>query len=208
MIIGLVPFVRDSVITAITSLSDCDVIIVKKGTDGELPARNALIEAAPEDSFIRFCDDDDIAFNTRLMAGAIGDADVIAASYRVRNRVVSIPNDPLLAAVNFVGPWNWVARRRSLDRIFAQFGSYFDPIWKMNSGTRFWLRMIDTGLRFTFLPDIFCYQWNRGTPGSISSGAKIDTALYQELLDRGAPKNLVMARRRFDMKSKPYKEVG
>lgn len=58
MIIGLVPFVRDSVITAITSLSDCDAVMVRKGTYGELPARNALIEAASEDSFIRFCDDD------------------------------------------------------------------------------------------------------------------------------------------------------
>lgn len=200
MLIGLIPYIRkDMVEHAVMSLSDCDAVYTHYGEYGEIEARNRLLELVPSDSVVRFCDDDDAAANTRTMFDFLGDASVVVASYRINNaRIVTVPRNALAIATNYVAPWNWVAKIKDLYKIRDRFGSFFDPSWVCNTGTRFWLRMIDVGLKFRVMPDVVCYNWNRGTVNSKSSLPKNDKSLYAELLRRGAPKNLVKDRIRFD----------
>lgn len=201
MLVGLVPYIRENTVReAIASLSDCDIVYSYYGGLGEIEARNKLLESVPNGAVVRFCDDDDTASSTRTLFDLLGDASVIAASYSINNRrLVRVPCcDALIAATNYIGPWNWVARIECLHKIRDRFGSFFDPNWSCNTGTRFWLRMIDMGLSFCFAPNIVCYNWNRGTLGSKSSGPKNDEDLYKELIQRGVPKSLVDDRKRFD----------
>lgn len=201
MLVGLIPWVRENTVgQAISSLSDCDIVCLRRGTKGEIEARNKLLESVPNGAVVRFCDDDDIASNTRTLFDSLGDNCVVAASYTINNKqIVLVPScNPLFAATNYVGPWNWVARIECLHKIRDRYGSYFDEKWPCNTGARFWLRMIDVGLSFRFMPNIVCYRWNRGLPGSKSSVHKNDKELYDELIRRGAPRRLVADRMRFD----------
>lgn len=181
MRVGLIPCTRPHVVgEAMASLTDCERVLVEfdRQRSGEPRTRNALIDRVDEDCELRFCDDDDVAWpiEPRIPLGA----DVLCVGYMVDKRVVQPPSDPLAAAVNYVINGNWLVRRGSLEFVRARFGTIYDPAWTMNTATRLWLRMIDTGLTFAFASTKIGYTWRR-VPRQ-----KRDHKLYAELHRRGA----------------------
>jgi hypothetical protein len=179
--IGLIPCTRPDLLRgAVETLTDCEqvICIVDAARLGEPATRNRLIGAVRDpDAEIRFMDDDDFAFPVRYVLG--DEMDVLAFGYKVRESIVHPPTSPVQAAVNSVINGNWIVRRSALERVREKFGSYYDPAWTMNTGTRFWLRMLDAGLKIRIFPEVIGYQWFP------SGRTKDDPELYEDLIRRG-----------------------
>lgn len=193
---GLIPCTRPSSVgRAIKSLVDCDGVIVAR-LGRECETRNYLLHCTPViDTEVRFCDDDDVAVPADIWIPT--DFDVLVFGYLINHRRVVPPNDPVEVATNYVVNGNWLANRQALTKIHDRYGNYYDPAWTMNTATRFFLRMLDCGLKVAFRGTIG-YHWRRKDYPPSGKRVKNDHALYDELLARGAPQALVQQRAAWD----------
>jgi hypothetical protein len=181
-LVGLVSSIdRHSIARAVSSLSDCDDVIVVHDAErrGQAWARNALTSRAPAGSIVRFADDDDVAMSTRRMADRLiaSGADVMAASFISGAVRETVPEDALAAAIDSVGPWSWVAHVDALRAI------PWAPERTQSTGTWHWLAMMDAGLRFAFAPDIWGYHWV-AEPSGVTRTSSPDGALIDDLRAR------------------------
>lgn len=161
---------------AARSLSDCDCVLLQHDrSNGQAWARNTLLDLAIGATVVRYCDDDDVAMNTRRAAYHLieSGADVLAFSYIAGSTRVEVPADPLAAAIDSVGPWSWVARAEALQRV--PWGPH-----TFCTGTWHWLAMMDAGLKFAFAPEIWGYHWLPSASG-VTASAPAENPLFPEL---------------------------
>lgn len=182
MIVGLVSSTgRASLSAAIASLEDCDDVIVVEDINrrGQAWTRNELLARAPDGATVRFVDEDDVAMNTRRMAERLQDSgsDVLAASFISGSVRETVPEDPLAAAIDSVGPWSWVAKVDAIRSI------PWDARRTRSTGTWHWLAMMDAGLRFEFEPDLWGYHW-LPQPGGVTASVPQGAELIDELNER------------------------
>lgn len=187
MIVGLVASTgRSSLPSAVSSLEDCDDVIVVEDRErrGQAWTRNELLARAPAGAIVRFVDEDDVAMNTRRMAERLhaSGADVLAASFVSGSIRETVPTDPLAAAIDSVGPWSWVAKVDAIRAI------PWDAARTRSTGTWHWLAMMDAGLRFEFAPELWGYHWlpqSGGVTASVPQGAELIDELNERIRAAG-----------------------
>lgn len=177
------------------NLADCDKIILIEDNDreGMAKTRNRAIELFQTGDVIRFVDDDDIPYNSRLLASKFIDCDILTFSYVVNNRCIPILEDPVDAAMFSISSWNWLISAEAVWKIRDKYGELFVTNQSRNIGIWTWLRIIDSNLRIRSEPNLYGYAWNRLYQQDSMTGSNrtrgLPDDLFHELKKRGAAKN-------------------
>lgn len=171
----------------VESLADCDEVRIAfdPTRKGQAETRNSLLRGIGASDVVRVCDDDDEAMNSRLLWQEFTtQAEALLFSYEINGRVIRVPEDPRIAAVDHVISCNWMVRGSLIHRL----GTLFDPWRSVNTGTWAWLRILDEARGVQVEPAIVGYRYCKRSDGA-HVGAQDDAELFRRLalMARGDP---------------------